>query len=290
MAIYSRRNEYRGVNAHLHSHFQNEGGWKSFHNNHIGDLAKHIARVLPSGYTVDIEQSLQIEVDGYLERPEPDATIYQNTPRSPHSAPPLSGGVAPTLTVSVAETMLLDDTRYATAVMIYRREGGILGVPVTRIELLSPTNKRGKGRKIYAEKRELALRDGLPLIELDYLHETPPPIRGIPNYRRGDASAHPYWIVISDPRPSLAAGTTAFYGFNVDEIIPTLNIPLLDDEHFALDFNVVYHQTFESLPAYSQRVDYERLPEKFDTYSAVDQTAVRERMRLVCESQGSQSK
>lgn len=40
-------------------------------------------------------------------------------------------------------------------------------------------------------------------------------------------------------------------------------------------------QTFESLPAYSQRVDYERLPEKFDTYSAADQHRIRERMRVV---------
>lgn len=47
-------------------------------------------------------------------------------------------------------------------------------------------------------------------------------------------------------------------------------------------------QTFESLPAYSQRVDYERLPEKFDTYSAADQHRIRECMRVVCETQGIQ--
>lgn len=285
MAIYSAKNEYRGVNAHLHSYFLAEGGWKSFHNNHIGDLAKRIAGLLPSGYTVDIEQSLQIEVDGFLERPEPDLTIYARGGRGDARADtPPDNGFAPALTLPIHETLLLDETRYASAVMIYRRESGGLGSPVTRLELLSPTNKRGRGRRLYAEKRELALRDGLPLIEVDYLHDSPPPARGIPHYRRDDPGAFPYVILVSDPRPSLRQGTTQVYGFRVDEPIPTLRIPLSGHESFDLDFGAVYDHTFASLPAYSQRVDYAQLPLEFAAYRADDQARIRERMRLVCEA------
>jgi hypothetical protein len=31
MPIHTRKNLYQGVNAHLHSYLQQEGGWESFH-------------------------------------------------------------------------------------------------------------------------------------------------------------------------------------------------------------------------------------------------------------------
>jgi hypothetical protein len=274
MPIHTRTNQYRGVNAHLHSHFQSKGGWKSFHNNHIGDLAKTIAALLPPGYTVDIEQSLQIEIDGYLERPEPDATICEREPRPPVIPSSDRMTHTATLTLPIADTLLIEEERYRNAVVIYRMEGGILGKPVTRLELLSPSNKIGRGREQYIEKREFALRGGLPLVELDYLHETPPPIRGIPRYRQHEPEAHPYVIIVSDPRPSLAEGKTLVYGFDVDMPIPAVNIPLADEDTLLLDFQAVYNQTFESLPAYGQRVDYAQLPDRFEMYSEADQTRI----------------
>ena len=54
------KNQYRGINAHLHSFWQSEGGWDSFHTNHIADLMRLINTALPTGYVANIEQSLQI--------------------------------------------------------------------------------------------------------------------------------------------------------------------------------------------------------------------------------------
>lgn len=76
--IRSRVNQYRGINAHLHSHWQLEGGWAGFHTNHITDLMRLLrTQLLPMGYTAELESSLQIRhVDAMPESPESDVTIY----------------------------------------------------------------------------------------------------------------------------------------------------------------------------------------------------------------------
>src|SRR5262245_50751774 len=61
MPVRSVKNQYLGINAHLHSLWQAEGGWNNFHNRHIGDLAGLLRqKLLPMGYTATIEESLQI--------------------------------------------------------------------------------------------------------------------------------------------------------------------------------------------------------------------------------------
>ncbi len=46
-ALHSTRNQYPGINAHLHSYWQGRGGWSRFHTNHIADLLR--ALLLPRG-------------------------------------------------------------------------------------------------------------------------------------------------------------------------------------------------------------------------------------------------
>lgn len=59
--VRSIRNQYLGINAHLHSFWQGVGGWSRFHTNHISDLLRMLRPLLlPLGYDADIEPSLQI--------------------------------------------------------------------------------------------------------------------------------------------------------------------------------------------------------------------------------------
>jgi hypothetical protein len=63
MPIYRKDNPYQGVNAHFNSLLQNmEGGWLTFHSDHIIRLKDVINRALPSGYYAVSEQSLQIQI------------------------------------------------------------------------------------------------------------------------------------------------------------------------------------------------------------------------------------
>ena len=38
--VCSVKNQYHGINAHLHSYWQSMGGWHSFHGKHIADLLR----------------------------------------------------------------------------------------------------------------------------------------------------------------------------------------------------------------------------------------------------------
>src|SRR5258707_15191741 len=121
MAVSLRKNQYRGVNAHLHSMLQTPGtasdpsSWKSFHAQHIVNITEYLNAQLPEGYLAVNEQSLQIlsETDGGLPlqtRPIPDSSIFrQRTQRA--GARSQAGAVAePTWEAAVEQTLETDNS------------------------------------------------------------------------------------------------------------------------------------------------------------------------------------
>lgn len=225
MPLRSRLNQYRGVNAHLHSVYQHSWRWHGFHGVHINDLATALNNILPSGYLVDMRTGLDVDYLG---------------------------------------------------VVILAQESW---QPVTKIELLSPAVKSTEGLLDYVPARHNALMSGVCLVEIDYLHETPSPIRGIPNYPQCHPNAAAYNITISNP--IWGRGTVKTYLIGVDAPLPTLLIPLEGEDSVQLDFGVVYHQTFHSLPIYSLQVDYAELPAYFESYHPEDQTRIKRRMEAI---------
>ncbi|RMF77508.1 MAG: DUF4058 family protein, partial [Chloroflexi bacterium] len=271
MAIRSRRNQYRGINAHLHSYLQQSPGrWESFHAEHIADLRRAIDAVLPAGYYVLSEQSLQLMeiVAGIPERPtrtKLDVGIYQGQEYAAQR--PIATGVVaePTDTFTVAATLTADD--YFQSVVIYQQTADDDLQPVTRIELLSLANKPpGSHALTYAIKRSETLKSGINLIELDYLHERRSPIAVLPSYPDGDADAYPYMILVSNPHPTIETGQTQLYGFHVDDTLPTISIPLAENDVVTFDFDAVYQTTFFDNRYYGERVvDYATEPVNFET-------------------------
>lgn len=283
MPIHTRKNQYKGINAHLHSIFQAQGGWSSFHTNFIGALARSLNEQLPAGYIVDLEQSLQIreihpDTGERIRRPEPDLTIYRTQEKQIEIRP---GTGSATLTQAIADSLDVTDDLYYSAVVIYRAEpDSLLGQAVTRIELLSPTNKQGEGYLQYREKRYAGLRSGVALVEIDFLHETPPVVKGLPRYP-DSPNSFAYHITVSDPTPSFESGLAQTYGFGVDTVLPTASLPLGEGNHFEFDFAPLYQNVYLSLTAYSLRVDYAVLPPHFERYSPADQEHIQQVMTRV---------
>ena len=284
MVLHSRKNEYVGVNAHLHSFYQTNGGWETFHSVHIAHIAEALNALLPPEYTVGAEESLQIREFNTetglptMRRPKPDITIYG--PASPGYAP-TTEGLDATLTYDLVDTLDPEiDQQFLSAVIIYEVENDTLGKAITRIELLSPVNKTSAYFS-YAEKRAAALRSEVCLVEIDYLHQTPSPLRKIPSYLRRQPKSSAYYVAVSIPRPSLNEGKVIAYPFSVDMHIPLVEIPLSGDERITLDLNPIYDRTFSATSNHSRRVDYAELPLNFDTYSPADQERIRQRMAKV---------
>ncbi len=175
----------------------------------------------------------------------------------------------------------IDEDKLAASI-IYEVIADEIGKPVTRIELLSPTNKRPyEGYEQYREKRNVSLQSGVPLIEIDYLHQQPSIDKRLRHYPN-DPDSHAYSIIVRDPRPNVYKGTSHALIFDVDQPIPTVIIPLSAGQSVDnFDLGAVYNRTFQNSPAFHVQIDYAMLPDQFEAFSTDDQQHIRDRMQII---------
>lgn len=281
MPIHSKTNLYPGINAHLNSFLQQEGGgWESFHAEHIIDLRRVLAAKLPAGYYATSEKSLQITPltwfgGGITRGAKPDITILQRERfESPSSA--AIRVAEPTAVYPISELMIDQEDDFIGIVVYEYKVGELPGKPVTRIELLSPTNKpphTDYGQ--YRAKRQQTLESGISLVEIDYLHQTAPANPLVKNYSTGEADAYPYNITIDIPQSSLSSGRVEHYGVDVDATLPVISVPLLGNDTAALDLQDAYHRTYASEGFFDIIVDYAADPVNLDRYTPDDQMKIR---------------
>jgi len=283
--VRSLKNQYLGVNAHLHSFWQAAGGWNNFHNRHIGDLAGLLRlQLLPMGYTAVMEESLQVRrVDNSTSRPRSDI-LLGDLEQSARSAT----GQAFFAEMTVAELVQEQDEEKpyrAAAIYEHRGDDPMHGDPVGWIELLSPTNKGSSDdAAAYLNKRRELLDTGLVFVEIDYLHETQPTFLRLRDYTAHEQGAHPYRIVVLDPRPNFRSGPAQVTEFDVDQPIPMVQIPLNRGDVLAFDFGAAYRKTFEEMAYGLEYVDYRELPLNFGRYRRDDQARIASRMIAVLEA------
>jgi hypothetical protein len=282
MDVYA--NPYPGVNAHLNSLLQTPGTpdqpalWHSFHSHYIPALARSLNRQLPRPrYFAISEQSLQqseLDIYGTTSRTitQPDVTVFASRSRTPHPVQTAILDVVPSLQVNLRAT--IEPLKEPVAIVIREvLDQRTIGRVVTRIELLSPSNKPGgSNASAYYGKRVRALEAETPLVEIDFLHESPPLVAQLAAYP-GQPDAFPYTIVVSDPRPNWDEAQLRAYSFGVGEPIKLFPLPLLEEDYILCDLNPAYHDIFADVP-WNTFVDYTAPPERFDTYSADDQARI----------------
>jgi hypothetical protein len=278
---------YPGIDAHVNSMLQTPGTphqpamWHSFHHDFIAFFTAMLNTRIRPHYVARSELSLQTRGRDFgsgveILRPIPDVTVFQ---RAPGAAMTATAIAAPRWRARLAD--ILDPIPQPFAVIIYEQLGQAKpGRAVARIELLSPTNKpRGSHYQGYAVKRVTALETGIPLIEIDFLHESPPLIRQLGQYP-DDEESYPYHILVSDPRPDWGSGEAQDYSFRVNEAIALFSLPLAKDDSIVVDLKPVYQQTLVA-GSWEDDVDYTQPPERFDTYSADDQAFIRQMMAQI---------
>jgi hypothetical protein len=296
MPVQSIKNQYLGINAHLHSYWQARGGWPEFHTGYILNLFYALKPLLlPLGYTALVEPSLQIRrIDtDTADYPESDLTIYDIDPNRPSKPLPVPlSATAGELVFPIVETILTTPVsqKQYNAIKIYETYSK-RGSPVAWIELLSPSNKPG-GRDVsdYFLKREKIIENSILFIEVDFLHESPPTLPGLPSYyaRRGQPQMnfppHPYTILVVDPRPTPMEGTVRVIGFDVDIPIPNIKLALNAGDELTIDLDRPYHKTIEDALYGLEFVDYSQFPERFERYRETDQTRIAARMLSVLQA------
>jgi hypothetical protein len=273
------------VNAHLHSYFQQEGGWESFHAVHIVHLLEAVQELLPIGYRAFAEKSLQLSIfdtnTGESERThiKPDVSVWSER-LTPVFSDPYDLGLSSPLEVLTLEETLVEP-EYLRAVVIVQGESFGRYKPITRIELLSPANKPpGSHASRYQVSRTETLLSGIHMVEIDYLHERRFPVERVPSYPDRKPGSLPYNFLVSFGEREDRAGQVLRFGCLVDEKIPPIPIPLMHGV-VNLGLNGVYKRTFGSNPAYGEDiVDYAQPPLGMETYSEGDQARIRQIMAL----------
>jgi hypothetical protein len=287
MAIEVSKNLYRGVNPHLNSLFQTPGteefpaDYRSFHTVFIGQMIFHFNERLPNGYVARAEESFRVigtDASGkrFKHNPRPDVAIKSRGTVGAFAGQ--SVAAQPTWEAKVLDT--IDPLDSINAVTIHDVSTNQI---VTCIEVLSPANKtHGSYYSVYRARRAEYIYSQIPLVEIDFLHETEAIIPRHPIYP-DDANSFPYYIAVTDSRPHV--DKTRVYGFSINDPIPTLPIPLLDIDVVLADFDAIYQTVFKGARL-GDDVDYTQLPERFETYSADDQARIKARMAEIAEEYG----
>jgi Protein of unknown function (DUF4058) len=290
------KNPYRGINAHLHSMAQNPERsptiWTSIHASHIGDITRVLNTLLPANYIARAEQSLQIwteEIDSGDERkrqPRPDVGVFRSGTSEIPVASTAREASAGAIHLIPIRALLMEDEITISSVVIYKPEDiQYTGEPITRIELLSESNKiGGTGYKAYLHNRAVALASGTSLIELDYLHQTASSLPGVPAYP-DEPDSHAYTLTLIDRREDENPEQIArVHGIDVDMTLPTIPIPLAGSDNLLFDFEAVYQRTFEG-DRWGTSIDYDLPPIKIESYSAGDRARIRDVMERIAAEQ-----
>lgn len=124
---------------------------------------------------------------------------------------------------------------------------------VAVIELLSPTNKSGDGRREYLSKRSEVLYSSSHLVEIDLLRA------GRPMPLSGDVPSSRYRILVANARRTEPMAD--LYPFGIRQPIPDFVMPLSkESESVGIDLNGIFN-TIYSARYFNLLIDYNRDPE-----------------------------
>jgi hypothetical protein len=234
-------NPFPGVNPYIET---GDDLWVGFHNTLVSFIGIQLNPILnPRGYAAYVEKRVDLAYEDDQERHlRADVEIAEASPR-----PGPASSAAAVLDIRPAEMTLPLPERIPAAYLEIRRAGR--RKPVTSIEILSPYNKRGQGRRIYHRRRNALLATKVNLIEIDLLLAgRRPEVLGV--VPAGDFYAY---VSRGDRRPKCEV-----YAWSVRQPIPRLPVPLrLGDDDAVLDLAKAYAMTYDGGP-YTFDLTYNR--------------------------------
>jgi Protein of unknown function (DUF4058) len=230
----------------MNPYLEHPDRWSTVHNRLIVALADVLTPQLLPKYQVDIEKRVY-EVIGAntLLVGRPDVTVQR--PRIPLSSDSnVAVSTPPSEPVKVT-VPLLEEVREAYLEI----KEAATQIVVTAIEILSPTNKRGDGRKKYEQKRQQVLGSRTHLVEIDLLREGEP----MPVLATLPDSHYRILISRADTRP-----TADLYPFDLTAPIPQFPLPLQgQDVAPIVDLQTLLNEVYER-SGYDYFIDYQQNP------------------------------
>ena len=252
-------NPFPGMNPYL----EGRGLWPGVHTSVIVGLRNFLAPRLRPEYSVGIEERVQISAEpggngsggGEVGIRIPDAVVLAGVAASGAQSPAGVGGGArrfpmPERSKDAVAVQLPATELFKQRYLEVRRADNRQVVAV--IELLSPGNKDGYGRREYLAKRAAVLSSPAHLVEIDLLRggQRMPVFGGVPDTC--------YRILVANARR--ADPVADLYPFGIRQAVPDFVLPLAQaDEGIAVNLNGVVSQVYAD-GSYDLDVDYGQDP------------------------------
>ena len=231
-------------------YIESTADWHSFHNHFIAKAVDRLNERLPPEYVATPESQVRLVPrnagDRERQNREPDVAVSRERVASDAAAfggpaqvmagpgdaagePGAVATLAPKV-VEFADRLVETDEWIVHVRLLPGRE------LVTAIELLSPTNKEGRGRREYARKRVETVRRGTNLVEVDLL------LGGRRPTMRAALPGDGYYALVCrvDAHP-----LADVYDWAVRDPLPTLPVPLRPEhDDVPLDLADLFAQTY----------------------------------------------
>lgn len=226
--------------------------WSDLHGRFITYAAEYIQPQLPPHCRALIGERLVVKATERVMIPDVTVVHHPN-PARPVTVESGGGGTAVAMAVEADEptvfTNLVFDMREAYIDIIDRAGQQV----ITSIEVLSPVNKTGEGRKQYLSKQDEMRRGGVNLVEIDLLHE------GEYTVVAPQLNTEAYHALVSvwrAAKPNRSEG----YLIHLHNRLPRIRIPLRpDDTDIVLDVQAVFTRCYEAA-RYDLDLDYTQPP------------------------------
>jgi hypothetical protein len=223
--------------------------WMNFHSQICAEIARQLGPKIRPRYLARVTErfftEIIVESDDERRLALPDVSVIESVPG------PGRGGVG---AVGIVEAPVRVPTVVPERILHFSVEirDRLERQLVTAIEVLSPTIKRGIGRKEYQKKRHRIFRSQAHLVEIDLLCAG----RRIPMERALPPAPYYVYVGRQDVRPD-----TDVWPIRLDQPLPQVPIPLLpEDDDVMLDLQSALTAVYD-LSDYGLEIDYTKPPD-----------------------------
>lgn len=237
-------------------HLENPTTWSDLHHRLISYISEMLQPKLRPNYNARIEERVFVEEPSQTFYPDV-ALLKSNSPRLREAA--TAEKTAIEIVVRDPVEIVLFPTDYREPFIEIRHTSGQV---ITVIEVLSPANKFGEGRRLYRRKQEDVLNSHTHLVEIDLLSQglftvaCADPLSAEP-MRHPALPPSRYVICVS--RATDRSRVEA-YPLKLQEPLPAFRIPLkAPDPDVVLDLQAVFEKCYEN-GGYEDLINYKEKP------------------------------
>lgn len=212
--------------------------WSPVHHSLAEEILRQLAPRLRPRYVALPEERFVVEIQDTRSDIYPDGAVAPSeiaevgAERRPLRMPTIIPAPVPLVTVEIRST---DGRRLVTA-----------------IEILSPANKSGEGRREYLAKRQKILRSSAHLVEIDLLRRG----QRVPMQQELPAASYFVFVSRAEDRPMVDV-----WPVTLRQSLPTIAVPLLEgDSDLDLDLQQAFDNIYD-LRGFDLLLDYHEPPE-----------------------------